>query len=122
MTKQFDARKTPRYEKDVTLFIEVLAASNFGDQDDDIVICNTLDLSATGAQVIIDQAVPQGNIIRICLQVADHMPVFVVAKVVWQKKAEQLEAYHLGLNLMPSLGTDYQQWRSRVEQLFIEVS
>ena len=51
-----DERASPRIEKDVTIFIEMQSAST--EDQSDIVICKSLDLSSHGLQVALDRSIP----------------------------------------------------------------
>lgn len=104
-----DERIAPRIEKDSTIFIELGAdASN-------IIICKSLDLSMTGVQVLVDEPILEGCILRLCLDSQGKAPIFVVARVVWQKSGT--DGFHIGFKLLPSKGTDFQSWETAIEEI-----
>ncbi len=117
MKKFEDERAAPRYEKDVTIFIEVQSALTNNQSDEDIIICKSLDLSSGGLQVAIDRAIPEGRILRLCLDMKNKDPIFVVAEVIWQRQDEDTKDYHVGFKLLHSLGTDLSDWRQAISEI-----
>ena len=109
-----DDRVAPRFSVDLTFFIEAGVRANPGDTGD-IVICKSQDLSETGMQVIMDQPLRKGRILRTCLDIKGFDPIYGIAKVVWQSKSE--EAYHHGLLILESPDTDVQMWRDALATL-----
>ena len=109
-----DDRVAPRYSIDLTFFIEAGVRANPSDTGD-IVICKSQDLSQTGMQVILDQPVRKGRIVRTCLDIQQFDPIYVIAKVVWQRESE--EAYHHGLLIIKSPDTDVQMWHDALTTL-----
>ncbi len=109
-----DDRVAPRYNIDLTFFIEAGVRANPQDTGS-IVICKSQDLSDTGMQVILDQPIRKGRIVRSCLDIKQFDPIYVIAKVVWQSKSE--EAYHHGLLLLESPESDVQLWRDALANL-----
>jgi hypothetical protein len=109
-----DDRVAPRLNIDLTFFIEAGVRANPMDTGD-IVICKSQDLSNSGMQVILDQPLRKGRIVRTCLDIKQLDPIYVIAKVVWQSKSE--EAYHHGLLLLESPDTDVQMWHDALSTL-----
>ena len=109
-----DDRVAPRYSIDLTFFIEAGVRANPSDTGD-IVICKSQDLSETGMQVILDQPIRKGRIVRSCLDIKQFDPIYVIAKVVWQSKSE--EEYHHGLSILESTDTDVQMWHDALATL-----
>ena len=109
-----DDRIAPRIEFDATLFIEAGVRANPQDTGD-IVICQSRDIPDTGMQLVMDQPVRKGRIVRACLDINRFDPVFVIARVVWQNHNN--EAYHHGLMLLESPDSDLGSWRETVAAL-----
>ena len=109
-----DDRIAPRINIDLTFFIEAGIRANPKDTGK-IVICKSQDLSATGMQVILDQPIRKGRIVRACLDIKSIEPIFVIAKIVWQKKSEN--GHHHGLLLLDSPDADLQAWQEAMKSL-----
>ncbi len=117
MNKFVDERVAPRFEKDVTIFIEVQSASTEDQSKEDIIICKSLDLSSNGLQVAIDRAIPEGRILRLCLDIKNKDPIFVVAMVIWQRQDKDTKNYHVGFKLLDSQGTDLSDWQQAISEI-----
>ena len=109
-----DDRIAPRIDIDATLFIEAGVRATPQDTGD-IVICKTRDVSESGMQLIMDNPIRKGRIVRACLDISPHEPVYVIARVVWQNRREQ-DYYH-GLVLISASESDTQGWKDTVENL-----
>lgn len=109
-----DDRVAPRFDIDLTFFVEAGVRAHPRDTSD-IVICKSHDLSETGLQIILDQPLRKGRIVRACMDIKDVEPIYVIAKVVWQSKVE--EAFHHGLLLMESPEVDTEAWRKTLKSL-----
>ena len=112
-----DERASPRIEKDVTIFIEMQSASTEDQSEEDIVICKSHDLSSQGLQVAIDRNIHEGRILRICLDVKNKDPIFVVAEVIWQHQDKDTKDYHVGFKLLDSKGTDLTDWQQAISEI-----
>lgn len=117
MTKFIDERTTPRLTKDVTIFIEMQSASAEDKSEEEIVICKTLDLSTHGLQVALDRAIPEGHILRLCLDIKNMEPIFVVAEVIWLHEDEDSKDYHVGFKLLESKGSDLADWQQVISEI-----
>lgn len=111
-------RASPRFAKDTTVFIQLESAAFDQKSEADIHICRCLDLSSTGVQVVLDRAIPEGNIHRLCLDIRGRAPIIVVVRVQWQRKNEDSGQYHVGFMLLESKGTDYDTWQHAISQMF----
>jgi len=120
VSKAIDERIAPRIEADTTIFVELQAASKVNATAADIVICKTIDLSLAGLQVALDQPVPTGSILRLCLDVSEYDPLFVVAEVVWQQFNATTGETHVGFKIRRSNGTDYAAWEAAMAEIFAQ--
>ncbi len=113
-----DERVAPRFQKDTTVFIEMTASAPDSGEDADIVICKSHDLSSTGVQVVLDRSIPEGSILRLCLDTRGRQPVFVVAEVMWQRRNDETDEYHVGFMLLDSRGSDFSRWQEAIAEMF----
>jgi len=113
-----EQRMAPRYQKDTSVFVE-LSSGSVGDKVEScIVICRSVDLSNTGVQVLLDKAIPEGYVLRLCLDTRGREPIFVVGKVVWQLQDEDSEEHFVGFRRLDSEGTDFLEWRRAISEMF----
>ena len=113
-----DERVRPRYERDYTVFIEYPPFGGF-DEEAEVLICKSVDLSETGLQVAVDWDISVDSILRLCLEIKDREPIFVTAKVMWQRYDQNENEYHLGFMLLESKETDYEDWQRAIAELFM---
>jgi hypothetical protein len=106
-------RGETRIALEETVFIEVIASTSSAPGN--IVICNSLDFSANGLQVVVDDDIAAGSIFRLCIDLHDQDPIFLVAEVKWKRPDTQ--GYRLGFLLFESEDTDINRWHALVDQL-----
>ncbi len=94
-----DDRRAPRYHIDATVFVEAGERTSPSDTGE-IVICSSMDLSETGLQVVLDQGIKTGRIVRLCIDIKGRDAIYVVGKVVWHHQQGNL--YHHGIMLLPA--------------------
>ena len=94
MSKTIDERRAPRVETDTTIFVEL--------------------------QVALDKPVPTGSILRLCLDISEYDPLFIVAEVVWQQFNAATDETHVGFKIRRSNGTDYAAWEAAMVEVFAQ--
>ena len=98
-----------------TIFIEVVSSDTR--KSGEVLMCNSLDLSANGLQVVVDESLSAGSIFRLCIDIRNEEPLFLVAEVKWQRDDPDGHGYRLGFLLFESDDTDIQRWKELVAQL-----
>ncbi len=112
-----DGRIEARIESNFTIFIEVLASSVDHSSAGSIVVCNSLDVSPSGLQVVVDKPIPVESILRLCLDVKDRDPIYVVGEVKWQRPDTESNGVRLGFLLFESEDTDIDAWKLAIREL-----
>lgn len=109
-----DERRTEtRLTDRATVFVERLAAEYDNSRPASIVICRSIDISANGIQVRMDQPVPVGAILRLCAQFHDNrQSLYLVGEVKWLR--EDRGQYCIGFNLFESEQTDILAWKELI--------
>ena len=104
-----------RLEREATIFIEVLSSDrqNAGT----VIMCNSLVLSANGLQIVVDDEIPPGSIFRLCIDLRDSDPMFLVAEVKWQRPDPDSDAFRIGFLLFESDDTNIQKWHDLVADM-----
>ena len=108
-------RVETRLALEETIFIESIASDSTSAGS--IIMCNTIDLSANGLQVIVDEDISVGSIFRLCIDFKEADPIFLVAEVKWNRPDQETGAYRMGFLLFESDDTDIQRWKELVADL-----
>jgi len=109
MTTSPEHRIETRLELEETVFIEVLSASAASDTN--VVMCSSLDLSANGIQVVVDQDIALGSILRLCIDMPDEEPIFLVGEIMWKRADTATGGICLGFLLFESDDSDIAEWK-----------
>ncbi|MFA7554953.1 MAG: PilZ domain-containing protein [Spongiibacteraceae bacterium] len=105
-----ERRSETRIDQQTTVFIEVCSTPDNTDTPANIIICSSLDLSANGLQVAIDQPVEIGTILRICAEFSGSEKVlYLVGETRWVK--EEDGHFNLGLEIYDAENTDIVSWK-----------
>lgn len=108
-------RREERVELEATILIEIIAARS--SQPGDVIMCHSLDLSRSGLQVVLDEDMDIGSIFRLCVDLPDAEPIYLVAEVKWRRPDAETDAWRIGFALFESDGTDIDRWKDTVETL-----
>ncbi len=109
MTTSPEHRIETRLELEETVFIEVLSAAS--ESQASVVMCNSLDLSANGIQVVVDQDIALGSILRLCIDMPEQEPIFLVGEVKWKRADTATGGIRLGFLLFESDDSDIAEWK-----------
>lgn len=96
-----------------TIFIEVIASDNTSAGN--VVMCNSLDLSPHGLQVIVDEELSIGTILRLCVDLRDAEPIFLVGEVKTQRPDAETGGYRIEFEIFES--DDYERWEALLKEL-----
>ena len=108
-----ERRSEARLDEHVTIFVERIAAEYDNSRPANIVICSSVDISANGLQVRMDQPIPVGSILRLCAQFGgDRKSLYVVGEVKWLR--EEFGHYCIGFELFESEQTDIIAWKNAI--------
>lgn len=111
MTTSQDHRIEVRLDIEATIFLELLSSES------DILMCHSLDLSANGLQVMLDDPVEAGSICRLCIDIKDRDPIYLIAEVKWQRPDKEEDATRIGFAIFESDESDILQWKKLVAEL-----
>jgi len=106
-----------RLPERATLVVERMAAEYDNSEPADIIVCNSVDVSANGLQLRLDRPIPTGTILRMCAQFTDdRQPLYVVGEVKWLRP--EAYQYCIGFELFDSEQTDIIGWKELVAHYF----
>lgn len=105
-----EKRSELRLNKKTTVFVEVCSAAFDNSSPANIIICNSLDISANGIQVEMDQEVAVGSILRIGAELYESQKtLYLVGEAKWVKPAE--DSFFIGFELYDAENTDIISWK-----------
>lgn len=110
-----EKRQELRLSAQETLFVEV----DSGDEDSStqIIISNSVDISANGMQVVIDRPLLVGSIHRLCLQLGDpDQRFYLTALIAWSRALTDDEGFAVGMQVLESQGTDVLRWKEWIAE------
>lgn len=115
MGNKDNKRRENRLSEQSTVFVEVCSA-----EDDhvpaNVIICNSLDMSPSGIQIEMDQAVPVGSVLRICAEILDSdQALYLVGEVKWIKPCD--DQFSIGFELYDAQNTDIDGWKRVINSL-----
>ena len=110
-----DLRVETRLNHEVTILIEVQTSTA---TSANVVLCNSLDLSANGLQVVLDHEIAQGGIFRLFIDIRDQDPIFLVAEAKWVRPdPDETASFRIGLLIFESEDTNVAQWKEYIAGL-----
>jgi hypothetical protein len=108
-----ERRSEERLGEGVTILVERHAAEYDSARPAQIIVCRSLDISANGLQVRVDQAIPVGTILRLCAQFdSGRESLCVVGEVKWLRAEQDL--YCVGFALYEAEQTDIVAWKELI--------
>lgn len=115
MTSDTDKRQEHRFESRFAVFIEVFSSVESQTEKSKILICQTLDVSANGMRIALDEPLVAGSIHQVCIQLnREQQRIFVSAEVKWCADSPEHQGFIIGLEIFESDNTDIQQWKEIV--------
>lgn len=115
MTISQENRVETRLEVEETVFIEVLSAAE--PDESNVVMCSSLDFSANGIQVVVDQDIALNAILRLCIDMPDKDPIFLVGEVKWKRADTATGGIRLGFMLFDSDDSDIAEWKHLIADM-----
>lgn len=114
MSDDKERRCEERLDESATILLERYAADYDSTRPASIIVCHSLDISAGGLQIVIDQSIPVGTILRLCAQFhGGRESLYVVGEVKWLR-ADHHDLYQIGFALYDSDQTDIVAWKELV--------
>lgn len=111
MSDKDNKRSETRLDEKVTIFVEVCSASLDNTLPADVIICNSLDISANGIQVQMDEKVPIGSILRLFAELPNsEKALHLIGEVKWI--IEEEDQFNIGFELYDAENTDIIGWKS----------
>lgn len=114
--KPEERRSEIRLDEQATIFIEVMSSSFDNSSPPAVVICNSLDVSANGIQVALDDNINVGSILRLGVDLGDDTEtIYLVGEAKWVRQDE--EQYKVGFELYDAQDTGIAEWKQSIADL-----
>ena len=108
-----ERRTETRLMEQATVYIETQASDYGDDSPPQVAICNSVDISANGLQVVMDDPIALGTILRLCAEFHDERePLYLVGEVRWIKP--ESDGYAIGFSLYESENSDIGHWKALI--------
>jgi hypothetical protein len=107
-----DKRRFPRVLKAESLSLTVVSANVPAGQGERI-YCESVDISPTGLQVIMDRFLAKDSRVEIWLVLLEDRQTFLLqGKLTWVdvRKDSGAERFHAGIQLLPTTDSDFERW------------
>jgi len=112
-----DNRSEVRLKGNFTVLIETFSAAPGDDTPPKVVICSTLDLSANGLMICMDEALTPEAIFQLYIESSDPPYRFhLVGEVRWSRPTPDGQ-FRTGFTLYESDGSDIVPWKQLVADL-----
>ena len=113
-----DQRQEYRLSAQETVYLELTQQKHSASESGaDIVVSTSLDMSANGLRVIVDQPLDAGTILRSCVLLrATGVQFVLVCEVKWARPYGEAGEFLLGLSLFESEGSDIVRWKDFIAQ------
>jgi len=117
MLSDKEDRKHGRLSITATVFLELQPVSRDRSVPPTIVMSNSTNLSVHGIQILLHEKIPMGSILRICVDMKDLDPIFLIGEVEWVQPDENTDGFHIGFLIFEAESTDIQIWKKVITDL-----
>ena len=116
MTTSDNRRSEHRVDEQASIFVEVCSASFDNSTPANIILCNSIDLSANGMQIQMDEPVAIGSILRIGVEFGNNRPaLYLVGEAKWIKPDGN--SFNIGFEIYDAENTDVAGWKETIASL-----
>jgi len=111
-------RSECRLDNAFTAYVEIFSAPQAEGQAAGLVITKTVDVSANGIQIVLDNALPLQSILQLCLESSDgEAPFMLTGEVAWLRPQEKQML--TGFRLLESDDTDIIRWKEYIARCLL---
>ncbi|MGH1373679.1 MAG: PilZ domain-containing protein [Cellvibrionaceae bacterium] len=112
-----EQRQEYRLNSRETVFIELASASHDGQQPEEILVSKSVDISANGLQVLVNQPLEMNRILQVAVSLEDiQSPINLITEVKWIIADESNHQWMVGLALLDSDDTKLAEWKTVIAQ------
>lgn len=111
-----ERRSETRIKEATTIFVEVCSSSFDNSSPANIILCNSIDISANGILVHMDENVEVGTILRLCADFGeDRKPIYLVGEAKWV--APETQGFNVGFEIYDAEDTDILNWKTTIADM-----
>jgi hypothetical protein len=112
-------RRELRIQGLFTVLIETHSSAPGDDIGPRVVICNTMDVSANGLMLHLDDQLPEEAIFQLYIEFGEERRrrYHLVGEVRWARLSEDGEGYLTGFSLYESDGSDIDAWKALIAEM-----
>ena len=116
MSNQKDRRQHVRQPRDERVVVQIVSSTRDTLPPGTVVRCSTKDVSPEGLRIQLDQAVPEGFLVELWVEISSHSSKFYLAgEVKWCQALEDGKRYLVGVALTEGKTEDLEQWQALLE-------
>ncbi len=130
MANSDERRSESRLYEETTIFVEIYNGENnpLNNSSTNVIICNSLDLSANGIQIQIDHSIPAGTVLRICAEIHQEniaedeisnkqKTLYLFGEVKWSSACDEM--FNIGMELYDAEDSDIIFWKELIARRLI---
>ncbi|MBR9911265.1 MAG: PilZ domain-containing protein [Gammaproteobacteria bacterium] len=117
---QKNRRQDYRLNSRETVLLELVSANYDGSSPPELLICNSVDISANGLQISVNQPLERGLILNIAVQLEQMAPITLVTEVKWQFPQQGSDQWMTGLSLLDSDGSGLVAWKQQISERLLQ--
>lgn len=116
--KYTERRKHERIHVERAIFVEVESPGSRTEANNQILRCETLDVSVGGLRIWVPEEIMEGSTLNIAAPMGDWKEnLELVGEAMWVRPAEDKEGFWVGLQLADSSREDMEKWLKVVHRL-----
>ena len=113
-----ERRKHQRIHVERAIFVEVDSPGSRTEAHNQILRCETLDVSVSGLRIWVPEEIMEGSKLNIAAPMEDWKEnLELVGQAIWVRPAEDQEGFWVGLELADSSRADMEKWLKVVYRL-----
>ena len=109
-----ERRQDYRLNTEVTILLELMSSSYDGQSPSEVLICHSIDISASGLQIAVNQPLEPGLILNLSVQLEGALPIYLVTEVKWQFQVKFGGEWLTGMEVLESQGAGIADWKRLV--------
>jgi len=112
-----EQRQEYRLNSRETVFIELASASPDGREPEEILVSESVDISANGIQVLVNQPLEMNRILQVAVSLEDlDSPINLITEVKWIIEDAANHRWMVGLALLESDDSKLAEWKTTISQ------
>ncbi len=112
-----DRRQHVRQRRDERVVLQFVSSTHDGLPAGTVVRCSTKDVSSQGIRIQLDRRLPEGFLVKLCVELPDHRAtLFLAGEVRWCREVAKGTRSLIGVELKERQTDDFKRWQQIVEK------